>query len=100
MLQLLCQLPPSLVVWLVYLVPSYAMSSLYQQGDDSDAFYIYLGVVIYFAEYVFSSSVFFEIIVNVNYLKLESIVLDYKLALQLDFFIKSSLILIIYNEKY
>ncbi|KAK7603742.1 hypothetical protein V9T40_003741 [Parthenolecanium corni] len=45
-IMLLCQLPPSLVVWLVYLVPSYAMSSLYQQGDDSDAFYIYLGYML------------------------------------------------------
>ncbi|XP_065214423.1 ATP-binding cassette sub-family G member 8 isoform X2 [Planococcus citri] len=45
-IMLLCQLPPSLVVWLVYLVPSYAMSSLYQQGDDPDAFYIYLGYML------------------------------------------------------
>lgn len=100
MLQLLCQLPPSLVVWLVYLVPSYAMSSLYQQGDDSDAFYIYLGMVMNFVEYVFSILVFFEIIVNVNYPKQRTIVLDYKVALQQDFFIKGSLILISYKEKY
>lgn len=43
---LLCQLPSALVVWLAYVVPAYAMSSLYQQGNDSDAFYIYIGYMI------------------------------------------------------
>lgn len=45
--QSIINLPPSLFVWLIYLVPSYSMSGLYMQSlNDYDGFYIYVGVML------------------------------------------------------
>ncbi|KAI7815045.1 ABC subfamily G member 8 [Rhyzopertha dominica] len=43
----LVNLPPSLFVWLIYLVPSYSMCGLYMQSAvDYEGFYTYLGVML------------------------------------------------------
>lgn len=37
-------MPPTLCIWLAYLIPSYSMSGLYMQGfDNYNGFYLYLG---------------------------------------------------------
>nr|CAH7724908.1 unnamed protein product [Callosobruchus chinensis] len=36
-------LPPSVFIWLIYVVPSYSMSGLYMQSlNNYDGFYIYI----------------------------------------------------------
>ncbi|EFA09595.1 ATP-binding cassette sub-family G member 8 [Tribolium castaneum] len=40
-------LPPSLFIWLIYLVPSYSMSGLYMQSlNDYEGFYVYIGLML------------------------------------------------------
>ncbi|KAL1464409.1 hypothetical protein WDU94_004059 [Cyamophila willieti] len=39
---LCCSIPASLVIWLGLVIPAYAMSGLYIQGPDTEAFYIYV----------------------------------------------------------
>ncbi|XP_075235566.1 ATP-binding cassette sub-family G member 5 [Lycorma delicatula] len=40
-------LPASLVIWLAYIIPAYAMTGLYNQGSQStDAFFIYIGYML------------------------------------------------------
>jgi hypothetical protein len=45
--QSIINLPPSLFIWLIYLVPSYSMSGLYMQSlNDYEGFYVYIGVML------------------------------------------------------
>ncbi|KAI5756059.1 hypothetical protein M8J77_021693 [Diaphorina citri] len=39
---LCCSIPASLIIWLGLVIPAYAMSGLYIQGPDTEAFYIYV----------------------------------------------------------
>ncbi|CAH1971145.1 unnamed protein product [Acanthoscelides obtectus] len=43
----LVNLPPSIFIWMIYVVPSYSMSGLYMQSlNNYDGFYIYIGVML------------------------------------------------------
>lgn len=44
LLQTITDMPPTVCIWLAYLIPSYSMSGLYMQGfDNYNGFYLYLG---------------------------------------------------------
>ncbi|XP_054275896.1 ATP-binding cassette sub-family G member 8-like [Macrosteles quadrilineatus] len=42
----LVSVPPSLLLWLGFIIPAYAMTGLYNQGPAPDGFYVYIGYML------------------------------------------------------